>query len=81
MAICLRQSDPDPAAARLGSAHWLVLKIFLLLCVFLWVRATFPRYRYDQIMRLGWKVLIPITIIWIAVEGVLAWYRVGPWRA
>ncbi|MBS0388192.1 MAG: NADH-quinone oxidoreductase subunit NuoH [Proteobacteria bacterium] len=60
--------------------HWLVLKIFLLLCVFLWLRATFPRYRYDQIMRLGWKVLIPITIVWIAVEGVLAWFHVGPWR-
>ena len=61
--------------------HWLVMKIFLLLCVFLWLRATFPRYRYDQIMRLGWKVLIPITILWIAVEGVLAWFHVGPWRA
>ena len=61
--------------------HWLVLKIFLLLCVFLWLRATFPRYRYDQIMRLGWKVLIPITIVWIAVEGVMAWCRIGPWRA
>ena len=60
--------------------HWLVLKVFLFLCVFLWLRATFPRYRYDQIMRLGWKVLIPITIVWIAVEGVLAWYHVGPWR-
>jgi len=61
--------------------HWLALKIFVLLCVFLWLRATFPRYRYDQIMRLGWKVLIPITIVWIALEGVLAWYHVGPWRA
>ena len=61
--------------------HWLALKIFALLCVFLWLRATFPRYRYDQIMRLGWKVLIPITIVWIAVEGVLAWFHVGPWRA
>ena len=60
--------------------HWLVLKIFLLLCVFLWLRATFPRYRYDQIMRLGWKVLIPITIVWIVVEGALAWFHVGPWR-
>jgi len=61
--------------------QWLALKIFLLLCVFLWLRATFPRYRYDQIMRLGWKVLIPITIVWIAVEGVLAWFHVGPWHA
>ena len=61
--------------------HWLLLKIFLLLCGFLWLRATFPRYRYDQIMRLGWKVLIPITIVWIAVEGVMAWYKVGPWSS
>ena len=38
-----------------------------------------PRYRYDQIMRLGWKVFIPITIIWIAVEGVMAWMQIGPW--
>ena len=38
--------------------------------VFFWMRATFPRYRYDQIMRLGWKVFIPVTIIWIAVEAV-----------
>jgi NADH-quinone oxidoreductase subunit H len=61
--------------------HWLALKIFLLLCVFLWLRATFPRYRYDQIMRLGWKVLIPITLVWITVEAVLAWFRIGPWRS
>jgi len=58
--------------------QWLAAKIFLLLCVFLWIRATFPRYRYDQIMRLGWKVLIPVTLVWIAVEMVLAWYHVGP---
>jgi NADH-quinone oxidoreductase subunit H len=64
-----------------NGTHWLALKIFALLCVFLWLRATFPRYRYDQIMRLGWKVLIPITIVWIVVEGVLAWFHVGPWRA
>jgi NADH-quinone oxidoreductase subunit H len=60
--------------------HWLALKIFMLLFMFLWLRATFPRYRYDQIMRLGWKVLIPVTLVWIAVEGVLAWFHVGPWR-
>jgi NADH-quinone oxidoreductase subunit H len=79
-------SSPIRTVPLLGAmlsdgTHWLVLKIFLLLCVFLWLRATFPRYRYDQIMRLGWKVLIPITILWIGVEGVLAWYRIGPWRA
>ncbi len=61
------------------SFFWLFLKIGFFLFVFLWVRATFPRYRYDQIMRLGWKVLIPITLVWIAVEGVLAWRGIGPW--
>ena len=58
---------------------WLALKIFLLLFLFLWFRATFPRYRYDQIMRLGWKVLIPVTLVWIGVEMLMAWYRIGPW--
>ena len=61
--------------------HWLFLKLFIFLFLFLWFRATFPRYRYDQIMRLGWKVLIPVTIVWIAVEGVLAYLKVGPWKA
>jgi NADH-quinone oxidoreductase subunit H len=82
----LAADSPIRAVPLLGGVlgdgmHWLVLKMFLLLFVFLWLRATFPRYRYDQIMRLGWKILIPITIVWIGVEGVLAWYRVGPWRA
>ena len=55
------------------------LKIFAFLFLFLWFRATFPRYRYDQIMRLGWKALIPVTIVWIFVEGVMAYLKVGPW--
>lgn len=59
--------------------HWLFLKICLFLFVYLWIRATFPRYRYDQIMRLGWKVLIPITLVWIGAEAVFAWLGVGPW--
>jgi NADH-quinone oxidoreductase subunit H len=50
---------------------WLAAKIAFFMFVFLWVRASFPRYRYDQIMRLGWKVFIPITLVWIAVVGVL----------
>jgi NADH-quinone oxidoreductase subunit H len=58
---------------------WLAAKIFIFLFLFLWFRATFPRYRYDQIMRLGWKALIPVTIVWIAVEMVLSAYNVGPW--
>jgi len=48
---------------------WLLLKTGFVLFLFLWFRATFPRYRYDQIMRLGWKVFIPITIVWIVVVG------------
>lgn len=48
---------------------WLLIKTALLLFCFLWFRATFPRYRYDQIMRLGWKVFIPITIVWIVFIG------------
>ena len=50
---------------------WLFLKMALILFVFLWIRATFPRYRYDQIMRLGWKVFIPITLIWIVFIGAM----------
>jgi NADH-quinone oxidoreductase subunit H len=58
---------------------WLMAKISLFLFVFLWLRATFPRYRYDQIMRLGWKVFIPITIVWLAVEGAAVVAHIGPW--
>jgi len=64
---------------REPSLGWLCLKICFFIYVFFWIRATFPRYRYDQIMRLGWKVFIPVTIVWIAVEGVMAWMQVGPW--
>jgi len=58
---------------------WLLIKVFVLVFFFLWFRATFPRYRYDQIMRLGWKALIPVTLVWIGVEMLLAAYRIGPW--
>jgi NADH-quinone oxidoreductase subunit H len=62
-----------------SSFFWFALKLSLFLFCFLWFRATFPRYRYDQIMRLGWKVFIPITIVWLMVEGVLILFGVGPW--
>ena len=55
---------------------WLLVKIFFIVSMFLWIRATFPRYRYDQIMRLGWKVFIPLTLVWIAVIGI--WMQT-PW--
>ncbi|MEZ5566113.1 MAG: NADH-quinone oxidoreductase subunit NuoH [Gammaproteobacteria bacterium] len=64
---------------RAPGIHWLAVKIALFIFCFLWFRATFPRYRYDQIMRLGWKVFIPITIVWIFVEGGMAILQVGPW--
>ncbi|ROH86380.1 NADH-quinone oxidoreductase subunit NuoH [Pseudomethylobacillus aquaticus] len=53
------------------SILWLFLKVGFLVFCFLWFRATFPRYRYDQIMRLGWKVFIPITLVWIIVVGAM----------
>lgn len=52
---------------------WLGLKTFVLLSVFIWIRGTFPRFRYDQIMRLGWKIFIPVTLIWLVVVG--AWMQ------
>ena len=48
---------------------WLAAKVFVVATMFLWVRATFPRFRYDQIMRLGWKIFIPLTLIWLVVVG------------
>ncbi len=53
------------------SFFWLFLKLCFFLYLYLWFRATFPRYRYDQIMRLGWKVFIPLTILWLAVLGLV----------
>jgi len=70
---------PLPAFITAPGIHWLAIKIFFFLFCFLWFRATFPRYRYDQIMRLGWKVFIPVTLVWITFEGVLKYYEVGPW--
>jgi len=62
-----------------SSFWWLALKISFFLFCFLWSRATFPRYRYDQIMRLGWKIFIPVTILWLFIEGVMVFFGVGPW--
>src|SRR5687768_2353142 len=56
---------------------WFLSKVFVVVSLFLWIRATFPRYRYDQIMRLGWKVFIPLTLVWIVVIGL--WMQT-PWN-
>jgi NADH-quinone oxidoreductase subunit H len=60
---------------------WFFAKVSFFLFCYLWFRATFPRYRYGQIMRLGWKIFIPVTLVWIFVESVLMIYKVGPWSA
>ncbi len=59
---------------------WLLAKICVILFVFLWVRATFPRYRYDQIMRLGWKVFVPICLLWIPVVGIWMMSPFNIWK-
>jgi NADH-quinone oxidoreductase subunit H len=56
---------------------WMAIKTFCVVTMFLWVRATFPRYRYDQLMRLGWKVFIPLTLVWLVVIGI--WMQT-PWN-
>jgi len=58
---------------------WLAVKVAFFLFVYLWIRATFPRYRYDQLMRLGWKVLIPVTIVWIIVTSAMVVGHLKPW--
>jgi NADH-quinone oxidoreductase subunit H len=80
--------SPFPAAMAgipvLGSLfgdgiHWFIFKLSFFLFCFLWFRATFPRYRYDQIMRLGWKVFLPITIVWIVVVAAAVVLKLPPW--
>jgi len=56
---------------------WLAAKTFLVVSMFIWIRATFPRFRYDQIMRLGWKIFIPVTLVWLVVVG--GWMH-SPWN-
>ncbi len=75
--------SPFPASVPfLGASgfHWLVFKICFVLFLFLWFRATFPRYRYDQIMRLGWKVFIPVTLVWLVVVGAWMMSPLSLWK-
>lgn len=58
---------------------WFLVKVCFFLFLYLWMRATFPRYRYDQIMQLGWKILIPVTLVWIVVTGVAIEFKLAPW--
>lgn len=58
---------------------WLFIKVCFFLYCYLWIRGTFPRYRYDQIMRLGWKVFIPLTLVWVIVIAFAVQFKVAPW--
>ncbi|HSG92393.1 MAG TPA: complex I subunit 1 family protein, partial [Methylotenera sp.] len=77
----LHYVDEIPLIASLlgHGAHWFLVKTSFFIFCFLWLRATFPRYRYDQIMRLGWKVLIPVTLVWIFAEGIAIAFKLPPW--
>jgi NADH-quinone oxidoreductase subunit H len=69
----------EPVFAFVPGIIWFILKVSAFLFLYIWMRATFPRYRYDQIMYLGWKVLIPITLVWILVEALAIVFKIGPW--
>jgi NADH-quinone oxidoreductase subunit H len=56
---------------------WLGIKTFVVVSMFIWIRATFPRFRYDQIMRLGWKIFIPVTLVWLILVG---FWLISPWN-
>jgi NADH-quinone oxidoreductase subunit H len=71
---------PDDSWLAAPGFFWFGLKTLFPMFTFLWLRATFPRYRYDQIMRLGWKALIPVTLVWLLVEGFMVYFHVGPWK-
>ena len=69
-----------PPLAWIPGIFWFFGKLAAVAFLFLWFRATFPRYRYDQIMRLGWKVFIPVTLVWITVIGVAKFFTpIGHW--
>ncbi|MBP9721795.1 MAG: NADH-quinone oxidoreductase subunit NuoH [Gammaproteobacteria bacterium] len=69
----------EPIFSYVPGIIWLFIKISFFLLLYLWFRATFPRYRYDQLMRLGWKVFIPLTVVWIFVVAFMVRFNIGPW--
>ncbi len=72
--------SPVPFLDFIPGWIWLGLKTFAVVTLFIWVRATFPRFRYDQIMRLGWKIFIPVTLVWLVVIGGVMQTSWNPWK-
>jgi len=69
----------EPLFAWIPGSIWLFSKVAFSLYCYLWLRATFPRYRYDQIMRLGWKIYIPLTLVWVVVVALAVQFKLQPW--
>lgn len=69
----------EPLFSWVPGLIWLLIKTSGFLFIYLWIRATFPRYRYDQIMRLGWKIFIPVTLVWIVIIATMQVFDIGPW--
>jgi len=69
----------EPIFSWVPGLIWLLMKTSFFLFLYLWIRATFPRYRYDQIMRLGWKIFIPVTLVWLVVVSTAQVFDIGPW--
>jgi len=70
----------SPVGFLPDSIFWLFAKIFAIICFFFWIRATFPRFRYDQVMRLGWKVFIPVCLIWLVIVGCWMMSPLSIWK-
>jgi NADH-quinone oxidoreductase subunit H len=70
----------SPVAFLPDGFHWLFIKSSAIIFIFLWARATFPRFRYDHIMRLGWKVFIPVTLAWVFVVAVWIMSPLSIWN-
>ena len=70
----------SPVAFLPDGFHWLFIKCSAIVFIFLWARATFPRFRYDHIMRLGWKVFIPVTLVWVLVVAVWIMSPLSIWN-
>jgi NADH-quinone oxidoreductase subunit H len=71
---------PVEALSFIPGWIWLGIKVFVVVTMFLWVRATFPRFRYDQIMRLGWKIFIPVTLVWLVLVGLVIQSPYNIWK-